>query len=65
MPSDLDIYRAANQMIDLFGDDAPLQAARRSDMFLEQGDVDGQAKWKLIKAAIEELLNETPTGSVH
>ena len=43
MPSDLDIYRAANELIRQHGDDAPIRAAMRHDELLEAGDMDGCA----------------------
>ena len=48
MISDLDIYRAANEMIKQSGDDAPINAAMRADELLEAGDLDRQATWKRI-----------------
>ena len=58
MTSDLDIYRAANELIKQHGEDAPIHAAMRADELLEVGDVDGQAVWKRVLAAIDELLSE-------
>ena len=63
MISDLDIYRAANEMIKQPGDDAPINAAMRADELLEAGDLDRQATWKRIIKAIEEMqLMERPEG---
>jgi hypothetical protein len=39
------------------GEDAPIHAAMRADELLDAGDIDGQAVWKQILAAIEELLS--------
>ena len=58
MTSDLDIYRAANELIKQHGDDAPIHAAMRSDELLEAGDLDGLAVWKRILAAVDELLSK-------
>ena len=41
MIPDLDIYRAANVIIKLYGPDAPVHAAMRADAMLETGDLDG------------------------
>ncbi len=37
------------------GADAATQAALRADVMLEHGDMDGQAVWKRIVRAVEEL----------
>jgi hypothetical protein len=58
MTSPLDIHRTANELIKQHGDDAPIHTAMRADELLEAGDLDGQAVWKRILAAIEELLSE-------
>ena len=55
MISDLDIWRAANLLIRQHGDDAELAAARRADLMLERGDLEGQTAWKQIGRAIVEL----------
>jgi hypothetical protein len=36
-----------------------------SDALLDRGDLDGQAVWKRIRKAIEELQNREPDGVVH
>jgi hypothetical protein len=53
--SELDIYRAANLLIDRHGGDALIEAARMIDRMLELGDPEGRQVWKRIKAAIEQL----------
>ena len=64
MTINLDIYRAANELIAQHGDDAPIHAAMRHDEMLEAGDVDGCAVWKRIIKAVDELLSEEkPTGA--
>lgn len=65
MTSDLDIYRSAKQLIDQFGEDAPIEAAMRADQFGERNDYAGYAVWVKIKAAVEELLKDKPEGEVH
>ena len=56
--SDLDIYRAANELIKQHGDKAPIHAAMRADELLEAGDMDGKAVWLRIAKAAEELLSD-------
>ena len=58
MPSSLDIYRSANELIKQFGDAADIEAAMRADELMEAGDMEGQAVWLRIVKAIEELLSE-------
>ena len=53
--SELDIYRAANVLIDRHGADALIAAARMIDRMLELGDPEGPLVWKRIKGAIEQL----------
>ena len=63
MTSNIDIYQTANELIKQHGGDAPIHAAMRADELLDAGDIDGQAVWKQILAAVDELLSEeTPEG---
>ena len=55
MISDLDIYRAANLVIERHGGDAVIEAARMLDRMLELGDVEGRDLWRRIGRAIETL----------
>jgi hypothetical protein len=55
MISDLDIWRAANLLIRQHGDEAELESARRTDLMLNRGDLEGQTVWKRIRRAIVEL----------
>lgn len=64
MTSDLDIYRSAAVLIRQHGEDAALEAASRAGAMLERGDVEGQAVWKRILAAVKELQRrERPEGA--
>ncbi len=58
MTSDLDIYRAANELIKQHGEAADIEAAMRADPCLAAGDMEGEAVWIRIVKAIEELLSE-------
>jgi hypothetical protein len=64
MISDLDIWRAANLLIRQHGTDAELEAAKRADLMLERGDLDGQSLWRRIRRAIIEL-QAPPVGPLH
>jgi hypothetical protein len=56
--SELDIFRAANLLIDRHGGDAVVEAAKMIDRMLELGDPEGRQVWRRIKAAIEQLCIE-------
>ena len=60
MTSDLDIYRAANELIKQFGDAADIETAMRADELMETGDMEGRAVWLRIVKAIEELRQREP-----
>ncbi len=60
MITDLEIYRAANQLVKRYGEDAEFEAAMRADAMIEQGDPEGLAVWKRILRAVDELLRTEP-----
>ncbi len=63
MTSDLDICRAANELIEQHGVAADIEAAMRADACLAAGDMEGEAVWLRIVKAVEELLaKERPEG---
>ncbi|MBT6218519.1 MAG: hypothetical protein HN578_04115 [Rhodospirillales bacterium] len=63
MVDEIDIYRTVKMFIEWHGDDAALQASMKTDEMLEAGEVVGQAAWKRIINAIDELLSEfRPNG---
>jgi len=53
MISEIDIYRAANLVIERHGADALIEAARMIDLMLDHGDPEGQRVWQRIRRAIE------------
>jgi hypothetical protein len=62
--SDIDIYRAARELIKQHGDDARIHAAIRADELLEAGNMEGKAVWMRIMKAVDELLSEDrPEGT--
>jgi hypothetical protein len=63
MITDLDIYRAANMLIERHGAEALIEAARMIDRMLDHGDMDGRHVWQRIRQAIEAL--QAPSGTVH
>ncbi len=60
MITDLEIYRAANQLVKRHGQDAEFEAAMRADAMIERGDPEGLAVWKRILRAIDELQRTEP-----
>ncbi len=64
MIPDLDIWRSAQVLVKLHGQDAPIHAAMRADAMLDKGDLDGCAVWRRIVRAVEELLKPVPEPGV-
>ncbi len=61
--SDLDTYRAANELIKQHGEAADIEAAMRADECLAAGDMEGEAVWlRIVKAIEESLAKERPEG---
>lgn len=56
MIPDLDIYRTANILIREHGEDAPIQAAMRTDAMLEKGDLEGCAVWERVQSTPYQSL---------
>jgi hypothetical protein len=63
--SHLDIYRAANELIHQYGEEAAIRAAMRADSLAEKGDLDGYAVWRRILTAIDEILADANAPSRH
>ena len=61
----IDVYRAAKQMIDYFGDEAAIRAALRSDALLRLGDPEGSIVWKRIVEAIRTMQDIGTDKSLH
>lgn len=56
----IEIYRAANQLIGRFGENAELETAHRADAALEQGDRFNFNRWSRINTAVVEQLAKRP-----
>ena len=65
MIPNLDIYRAAHELIKYYGDEAPIHAAMQADAMLEKGDLDGRAAWMRILKAVESLLADSSSKGKH
>lgn len=57
---EIDIYRSAQVLLRQYGHDAPIVAAAKADELLATGDLEGQALWKRIAHALDELTSLTP-----
>ena len=67
MISDLDIYRAANVIVEQYGKDAQIHATKRASAMLDKGDLGVYATWKRILRAVEELqrMEAKLDGALH
>lgn len=63
MVSELDIYRAANLLIERHRTDAVIEAAKMIDRMLDRADAEGWQVWRRIKRAIEAL--QAPPSALH
>ena len=57
------IHRAANLLIERYGEDASTHAVVSANAMMEKGDLDGYAVWKLIMKAVDELEAKERPGS--
>jgi hypothetical protein len=62
---EIDIWRAANLMLNRCGENALEESAARADELAAGGDHDGAATWRRISVAVGQLANNTPTGPVY
>ena len=60
MVEEIDVYRAANQLVKRYGQDAVFKTAQRCDAIIEAGDPDGGAVRRRILHAIDGLLRMQP-----
>jgi hypothetical protein len=65
MMTEIDIWRAAYLMLWWYGETAQEESARRADEFAADGDPAGEACWRRVIDAIEQLANTTPSGLLH
>jgi hypothetical protein len=52
---EIEVYRSAKLVIDQYGADAPLHAAKQVSAKRDWGDLEGAAAWKRIVWAIADL----------
>ena len=63
----IDIYRIANGLVKQHGADTMIHAAMLVDERLDDGDLDGQARWKRVLAVVEKWQSKErpPAARVH
>jgi hypothetical protein len=61
--NEIDVWRAANQIIRQFPEDPVLEAAQRADQAYEAGDMFNFGLWTRITKAVGQLLVEKPVGT--
>ena len=59
---EIDVWRAANQVIQLFPEDPVLEAAQRADRAYEAGDMFNFRLWTRITKAVGQLLSKRLNG---
>ena len=55
MIDDRDIWRAAELLVERYGDGAGAEAEKRVDELLSRGDAEGGAVWRRIQEAVFDL----------
>ncbi len=60
--TEVDIFRAAHEMIELYDVEAAVIAGQRVDAFFGQGDLDEMEAWVRVLAAIKELQPVMPSA---
>ena len=65
MIPEIDIWRAAQLMLNRYGDKALEENAARTDELVAAGDDNGAPVWRRITAAVAQLATTTPPGRVH
>jgi hypothetical protein len=63
--AELDIWRTAKLMVERFGEDAVVETSMRVDQMAADNDLVGRRVWLLVLAAVRELQNTSPQGTIH
>ena len=58
MPTDLDIYRSANLLVQQHGAGAAAEADRRAEAMRAKGDAEGASVWRRVAAAAVEIQRQ-------
>ena len=59
-PSELDRWRAAQQLITRYGEGAEMEAAQLADKAIAQGSPDGERLWLDVMSKVRALQTEEP-----
>mgnify|MGYP003629568037 FL=1 len=59
MATDSEIYRAANLLIQEFGEMAPIGAQVKADQMQDRGDRAARSVWLRVARATQELLSDS------
>ncbi len=62
MATDSEIYRAANLLIQEFGEMAPIGAQVKADQMQDRGDRAARSVWLRVARATQELLSDSSPG---
>jgi hypothetical protein len=65
MIPEIDIWRVAALMLKRYGGEADIESAIRAEAFADVGDLAGEAIWRRIIDAIDQLENTRPPGPLH
>ena len=60
MITNRDIWGSAKILINRHGDEAAIEAARRADKFMAEGNMAGRRVWRRIEAAIVKMQRREP-----
>jgi hypothetical protein len=63
--SDIEMWRAAVELMAEHGDAAQDEALKRADAAIDGGDIDGFNRWKRVARLIADMQSRTPGGDVH
>ena len=63
--NEVQMWRAAAEILAEHGDKAEAEALRRADAALDGGDVEGFNRWKRVARLILEMQSGNPGGDVH
>ena len=65
MPTNLEIWQAANVLVQKHGDNATQEAEKHLAGVIARGDTDGEAAWRSVLNVIPALLAMKPGGEPH
>lgn len=57
---EIDIWRAAAQLVKMYGDEAELMACQKADAAIEAGDPFNERLWRQVAAVLRELERQAP-----